>query len=65
MAAVRLGLGSDGRERVTLLFCEWLAWSRFRVVIPVWDRTLATTIGCIDQTLRRIPSNLAVTDPRS
>jgi hypothetical protein len=28
-----------GGERETLLFCAWLAWSRFRVVIPVWDRT--------------------------
>ena len=26
--------GPDGRARPTLLFCAWLAWSRFRVVIP-------------------------------
>ena len=24
------------------------------MVIPVWDRTLATLISCVDQTLRRI-----------
>ncbi|MFM9634550.1 hypothetical protein ACKI10_44240 [Streptomyces galilaeus] len=26
--------------RRTWLFCAWLSWSRFRVVIPVWDGTL-------------------------
>jgi transposase len=36
----------------TWLFCAWLAWSRFRVVIAVTDKTLPTLIGCIDQTLR-------------
>jgi hypothetical protein len=30
-----------------------LAWSRFRVVIPVTDKTLPTLIACIDQALRR------------
>ena len=29
--------GVDGTPRRTWLFCAWLAWSRFRVVIPVWD----------------------------
>jgi len=32
-----------GRE--TLLWCAWLAWSRFRVVIPTWDRTLPTVVA--------------------
>ncbi len=36
----------------TWLFCAWLAWSRFRVVMAVTDKTLPTLIGCIDQTLR-------------
>ena len=40
--------------RRTLLFCAWLAWSRFRVVLPVWDRTLPTLLGCLDATLRTI-----------
>ena len=40
-----------GRE--TMLWCAWLAWSRFRVVIPTWDRTLPTVVACIDETLRR------------
>lgn len=48
------GWGPTIAGRQTLLFCAWLAWSRFRVVIPVWDKTLATTIACIDQTLRRL-----------
>jgi transposase len=46
--------GPDGQLRGTLLFCAWLAWSRFRVVLPVWDRTLPTLIACLDATLRRI-----------
>jgi hypothetical protein len=27
-------------ERRTSLFCAWLAWSRFRVVVPLVERTL-------------------------
>lgn len=46
--------GPDGTPRRTLLFCAWLAWSRFRVVIPTWDRTLGTLISCLDATLRVI-----------
>lgn len=38
--------------RTTNLWCAWLAWSRFRVVIPTWDKTLATVVACIDETLR-------------
>jgi transposase len=36
-----------------ILFCAWLAWSRFRVVIPIRDKTLPTVVACIDQALRR------------
>ena len=46
--------GPDGALRDMLLFCAWLAWSRFRVVLPVWDRTLPTLIACLEATLRRI-----------
>lgn len=35
------------------LFCAWLSWSRFRVVLPIRDKTLPTVIACIDATLRR------------
>jgi hypothetical protein len=37
----------------TWLFCAWLAWSRFRVVLPIREKTLPTVVACIDQTLRR------------
>jgi transposase len=40
--------------RRTSLWCAWLAWSRFRVVIPVFDKTLPTIVACLDTTLRRI-----------
>jgi hypothetical protein len=36
------------------LFCAWLAWSRFRVVLPIRDKTLPTVVACIDATLRRV-----------
>ncbi|MBF6163137.1 IS21 family transposase [Nocardia cyriacigeorgica] len=42
----------DGRR--TQLWCAWLAWSRFRVVIPVMDKTLPTVVSCLDATLRRV-----------
>lgn len=38
--------------RRTNLFCAWLAWSRHRVVIPTWDRTLPTVIACLDRAMR-------------
>jgi hypothetical protein len=46
------------------LFCDWLAWSRFRVVIPVWARKLGTLLACLDATLRRLGgvSTYALTD---
>lgn len=36
-----------------VLFCAWLSWSRFRVVLPIRDKSLATVVACIDATLRR------------
>lgn len=41
----------DGRQGY--LWCAWLAWSRTRVVLPTWDKTLPTVIGCLDQSMRR------------
>lgn len=38
--------------RGTNLFCAWLGWSRLRVVIPTWDRTMPTLIGCLDRAVR-------------
>jgi hypothetical protein len=39
------GQGPRVGGRATNLFCAWLAWSRFRVVIATWDRTLRTVGG--------------------
>jgi transposase len=48
------GDGPKIAGRPTSLFCAWLAWSRYRVVIPCWDQTLGTLVACLDQTLRRL-----------
>jgi transposase len=48
------GDGPRVGERETSLFCAWLAWSRYRVVLPTWDRTLGTLLTCVDTTLRRL-----------
>lgn len=42
----------DGTK--TTLFCAWLAWSRFRVVIPILDKTTASVFAALDVTLRRV-----------
>lgn len=46
------GWGPTVGMRQTYLFCAWLAWSRFRVVVPTWDRTLGSVLICLDRTLR-------------
>lgn len=38
--------------RRTVLFCAWLAWSRFRVVIPLADRQLPSVIAALDRCFR-------------
>src|SRR2546423_6982539 len=48
------GDGPRVNGRKTYLFCAWLAWSRFRVVIPVWDQTMGSLVACLDATLRRV-----------
>ena len=48
------GEGPRVGGRRTQLFCAWLSWSRFRVVIPTWDQTTGTLVACLDETLRRI-----------
>lgn len=40
----------DGQK--TSLFCAWLAWSRYRVVLPLIDRTLPSVVMALDRTLR-------------
>ena len=42
----------DGRK--TVLFCAWVAWSRFRVVLALRDRTAPTVFAALDVTLRRL-----------
>lgn len=42
----------DGRR--TSLFCAWLAWSRYRVVLPLADRTMASVVMALDRALRAI-----------
>jgi transposase len=48
------GEGPRVAGRRTQLFCAWLSWSRYRVVLPTWDQTLGTLVSCVDATLRRI-----------
>lgn len=38
----------------TILFCAWLAWSRFRVIIPLADRSWPSVVAGLDQTFRII-----------
>src|ERR1700731_4839207 len=40
--------------RRTQLFCCWLAWSRFRVVLPAWEQGLGSLTACLDRALRVI-----------
>ena len=40
----------DGRE--TVLFCAWLAWPRYRVVLALRDRRLASVVMALDRALR-------------
>ncbi len=38
--------------RSTVLFCAWLAWSRFRVVVPLREKTLPSVVIGLDRALR-------------
>ncbi len=38
----------------TILFVAWLAWSRFRVVFPIRDKTLPSVFAALDVTFRRL-----------
>ncbi len=48
------GEGPRIKGKRTSLWCAWLAWSRFRVVLPTMDKTMPTVIACLDATLRRL-----------
>ena len=47
------GDGPEVDGRATVLFCAWLAWSRFRVVIALRDKTLPSVVMALDRALRR------------
>ena len=38
----------------TILFCMWLAWSRFRVVLPLLDKSQSSVQAAVDVSLRRL-----------
>lgn len=38
----------------TMLLCAWLAWSRFRVVVPIRDKSAPSVFAGLDQVLRRL-----------
>ncbi|HZE03978.1 MAG TPA: IS21 family transposase [Solirubrobacteraceae bacterium] len=46
------GDGPEVAGLATVLFCAWLAWSRFRVVVPLRDKTLPSVVLGLDRALR-------------
>jgi transposase len=46
------GEGPVVEDHATVLFCAWLAWSRFRAVVPLRDKTLASVVVGLDRSLR-------------
>ena len=54
--------------RPTSLWIAWLAWSRFRVILPSWGRSVAATAHCLDTTLRRfggVPTHAVIGSDRA
>jgi hypothetical protein len=58
------GDGPKVAGRSTVLFCAWLAWSRFGVVLSLWDRTMPLVVMALDRALRAFggASTYALTD---
>ena len=48
------GDGPAAGGAATVLFCLWLAWSRFRVVLPLCDKSAPSVHSAIDVALRRL-----------
>jgi transposase len=46
------GDGPVVEGRSTVLFCAWLAWSRYRVVLALRDRSMASVVMALDRALR-------------
>ena len=40
-------------DAATVLFCFWVAWSRFRMVVPLLDKSWPSVAGAIGTALRR------------
>ena len=55
VAAVRLRRRpGDRRGEDGACSCAWLAWSRFRVVMPIRDKTMPSVFAALDVTFRRL-----------
>jgi hypothetical protein len=48
------GDGPAVNGAATVLFCFWLAWCRFRVVLPILDKTQASVQAACDAAFRRV-----------
>jgi transposase len=46
------GVGPMVEDRATVLFCAWLAWSRFRVVVALREKTMPSVVMGLDRALR-------------
>jgi hypothetical protein len=46
------GDGPRAGGTATILFCLWLAWSRFRVVLPLLDKSQPSVFAAVDVALR-------------
>jgi hypothetical protein len=46
------GDGPVVEGRLTVLFCAWLAWSRYRVVLALRDRSMASIVMALNRALR-------------
>lgn len=58
------GDGPVIEDSKTVLFCAWLAWSRFRVVVPLRDKTMPSVVIGLDRALRMMSAvpTYALTD---
>lgn len=48
------GTGPVISGTTTVLFCAWLAWSRFRVILPLVDRSMPSVIAALDQSFHAL-----------
>ena len=48
------GDGPEVAGKATVLFVAWLAWSKFRFVIPLFDKQMPSVIGALDACFRVI-----------